>query len=343
VPTRSRDEAEKEASENLTNDPASHSSKVTFTKEPGKGEVIVGSYSVMARFFSARTAKTPVLCTTFAQFKSAFGDFSQHPGQSALAHAVFDFFHNGGTRCYVMRVEKDADLMADDLFAPLDAIDEISLVCVPGCKDANVWSLVLAYCEKTHRFAILDEGSAQSGAQQPSATPRNSQYGAFYYPRIQVFDPAKKAIEPNSPGLIDVGACGHLAGIYARVDAERGVHKAPANEVVLGALGLEQPISKAVQDGLNYKGVNCIRNLNGAIRVWGARTIGGDQNGEFKYVSTRRLMLFLHRSIEQGTQWVVFEPNNRALWQKITRNLREAWLSNASEGGVESWRWRNWK
>jgi phage tail sheath protein FI len=112
-----------------------------------------------------------------------------------------------------------------------------------------------------------------------------------------------------------------MAGIYSRVDQERGVHKAPANEVVRGALGLEYSASKNEQDGLNPAGINVIRNLNGNIRVWGARTLGGDANTEFKYINVRRLMNFLRESIDEGTQWVVFEPNAEPLWQRIRRSV----------------------
>ena len=112
-----------------------------------------------------------------------------------------------------------------------------------------------------------------------------------------------------------------MAGIYAHVDNTRGVHKAPANEVPRGALGVSYPVSKAIQDGLNPHGVNCIRDLNGNIRVWGARTWGGDANLDYKYINVRRLMLFLRESIDEGTQWVVFEPNDRSLWAKIVRNV----------------------
>src|SRR5205823_3157925 len=126
---------------------------------------------------------------------------------------------------------------------------------------------------------------------------------------------------------------GHMAGIYARVDTQRGVHKAPANEVVLGALSLTYQLSRAQQDGLNPQGVNCIRDLNGNIRVWGARTLGGDANTAWKYVSVRRLFLFLRESIDQGTQWVVFEPNDPALWAKIRRNVT-AFLTNVWRDGA---------
>jgi phage tail sheath protein FI len=91
--------------------------------------------------------------------------------------------------------------------------------------------------------------------------------------------------------------------------------------VIRGALDIEVQISKALQDGLNPGGVNCIRNMNNNITVWGARTIGGDFNADLKYINVRRTLLFLRKSIDHGTQWVVFEPNDRSLWAKIVRNV----------------------
>src|SRR6185295_16593324 len=122
-------------------------------------------------------------------------------------------------------------------------------------------------------------------------------------------------------------------GIYARVDSQRGVHKAPANEVVIGALDLRYAVSRSQQDGMNAQGVNCIRRMNGNVRVWGARTVGGDANLDFKYISVRRLFNYLRGSIDQGTQWAVFEPNNPDLWAKITRNV-SAFLNNVWAAGA---------
>jgi phage tail sheath protein FI len=158
------------------------------------------------------------------------------------------------------------------------------------------------------------------------ALPANSDYSALYFPWIEVYDPASKGRKMVPPS-------GHVAGIYARVDARRGVHKAPGNEILLGALGVKYPISRSQQDGLNAHGVNCIRNINGNIRVWGARTLGGDANLDFKYISVRRLFNYLRESIDQGTQWAVFEPNNQDLWAKIIRNV-SAFLTNVWAAGA---------
>jgi hypothetical protein len=268
------------------------------------------------------------LCTTFAEFTKWFGGFSTDVGQRILAHAVYGFFNNGGTRCFVVRVAAAADI--DGALLKLDAIDEVAIVATPGIVSDTVRAALVAHCEATKdRFAIFDTEEALTGddlglldaANAANVLPDNTNRGAVYFPWIQVFDPATQIRDPKGDGLIFVPPSGHMAGIYARVDTERGVHKAPANEVVLGALGLRYRLSKAQQDGLNPQGVNCIRDLNGNIRVWGARTVGGDRNGEWKYINVRRLALFLQESIDEGTQWVVFEPNDPSLWAKISRNV----------------------
>jgi phage tail sheath protein FI len=163
--------------------------------------------------------------------------------------------------------------------------------------------------------------------------PPRSNFGAWYFPWIRVFDPVAKLQDPDGNGVIDLPPSGHIAGVYARVDAQRGVHKAPANEAIFGALGVVQALSNAEQSGLNPLGVNCIRVLDGNVLVWGARTIGGDRNADLKYVNVRRTLLFLRKSIEAGTRWVVFEPNDPALWQKITRNV-DAFLTNVWRSGA---------
>ncbi len=112
---------------------------------------------------------------------------------------------------------------------------------------------------------------------------------------------------------------GHIAGVYSRVDSERGVHKAPANEIVRGALGLKYNVSKGEQDLLNPKGINAIRFMNGAIRIWGARTLSTDPS--WRYINVRRLFIMVETSIERATQWVVFEPNDTPLWAQIRLNI----------------------
>ncbi len=131
-----------------------------------------------------------------------------------------------------------------------------------------------------------------------------------------------------------------MAGIYARSDAERGVHKAPANEVILGALDVQYQVSKGAQGPLNLAGVNCIRSFSGTIKVYGARTLASDPAGdpEWWYVNVRRVVNYLRESIDAGTQWVVFEPNAEGLWSKIRRNvtafLNSEWAAGALVGAT---------
>jgi len=310
---------------------------VTMPAQPGKfvtdslGRPVKDSLgNVTPLFYATAEAGVPQLITSWESFKNRFGDFQE--GNRILAHAVYGFFNNGGTRCWVART--DAPVAAantagvTDILALFEAIDEIALVVVPGATDVEIQSAVITHCEKMgDRFAILDgQETDEFTADNIQGDTGNSNYAALYFPRIQVFDPSTndRAYVPPS---------GHIAGIYARVDTERGVHKAPANAVVRGALGLEHRLSRADQEGLNPAGINVIRDLNGNLVVWGARTLGGDANGEWKYINIRRLFLFLRESIDEGTQWAVFEPNDTALWAKITRNVT-AFLTNVWRSGA---------
>lgn len=319
-------------------------------------------------FTLSAPAKTPQLITNWTQFTKAFGDLigeapetspsptptpSPTPGPSPspspaptinqghqrLAHAVYGFFNNGGSRCYVVRITDATEL--DEALKALATIDEIALVAMPGATDNAIRDKLVAHCKSTSdRFAILDGpdsvtdlGTLTKATAEGGVMPNRTDLAAFYFPWIKVFDPATKLKNPNGDGSLIVPPSGHLAGIYARVDVERGVHKAPANEAILGALDVTQPLSKADQDGLNPKGVNCIRVLNGNIVVWGARTVGGDTNADLKYINVRRTLLFLRESLDEGTQWAVFEPNTPALWQQINRNV-SAFLTNVWRSGA---------
>jgi len=208
-------------------------------------------------------------------------------------------------------------------------VDEISMVCIPN--ENNFMGLtdeIVKHCElMKDRFAVL-QAKQSAGLVSKLMPPLDSKYAAFYYPWIKVMDPLT-----NSPKLIPSG--GHIVGVYARSDTERGIHKAPANEIVRGAVGLQFPLTKGEQDILNPRGVNCIRAFRGrGIRVWGARTISSDPI--WKYVNVRRLFLYIEESIEEGTQWVVFEPNDQRLWarvkQTVTDFLTRVWKDGALMG-----------
>ena len=290
------------------------------------------------------------LCTNFSEYVAYFGTFSaddpQYAGHRALTHAVYGFFKNGGTRCFVVRVLPGADGQPnakdiDKALEEFESIDEIAILAAPGLYGKGIWDALVSHCEKMQdRFAILDsqpvvgtetdlDVKLLSYGDPKNVLPGRNKNAAFYFPYIEVIDPAKQLQDqdPNlaipiwQKGRVYVAPSGHIAGIYARVDEQRGVHKAPGNEVILGALDVKYYIGKPKQELLNPQGVNCIRNLNGNIVVYGARTIGGDKNGEWKYINVRRVFLYIKESIDEGTQWVVFEPNDYALWGKITLNV----------------------
>jgi phage tail sheath protein FI len=204
----------------------------------------------------------------------------------------------------------------------MDPFREVALVHAPypATQRLEVAQAVIAHCESLkYRFAVLDCERAVSDVASPDLDPRthvqDTSYAAFYYPWLDVSDPLSGSIVRVPPG-------GYALGVYARTDIERGVFKAPANEVVSGALDLEFDIDDARQAILNPRGVNVIRCFAGrGILIWGARTLSS--NSLWKYVSVRRLFIFLERSIYEGTQWVVFEPNDERLWERVEDAIRQ--------------------
>lgn len=206
--------------------------------------------------------------------------------------------------------------------------EEVSIIAVPGITDPNVQLNLVAHCENTgSRIAILDVPREKTKVADV-LTHRNifdSNYAAMYHPWLQVFDPLDKR-------NIYVPPAGSMAGIYSRSDQTRGVHKAPANEVIRGCVGLDVQYNKGEQDILNPKGVNLIRTFTGqGIRVWGARTC--TSNTLWKYVNVRRLFIFLEESIKRGTNWVVFEPNDEQLWARVHRTI-DAFLTRVWRDGA---------
>jgi phage tail sheath protein FI len=206
--------------------------------------------------------------------------------------------------------------------------DEVSIMAIPGITDPNVQLALVAHCENLgSRFAVLDV-PRESKKVSEVTDHRNifdSSYAAMYHPWLIVFDPSEKkniAIPPS----------GSMAGIYARSDNTRGVHKAPANEPLRNTVGLDCQYNKGEQDILNPKGVNLIRYFTGqGIRVWGSRTVSS--NSLWKYVNVRRLFIFLEESIKRGTQWVVFEPNDEKLWARVHRTI-DAFLTTVWREGA---------
>jgi phage tail sheath protein FI len=218
----------------------------------------------------------------------------------------------------------------------LDPYRDVALVHAPNAT-REVAQAIVTHCENMRfRFAVIDcdKGKNSVSDLQPRDQTKgigDSSYAAFYYPWIVTSDPRTGARKLIPPG-------GHVLGVYARSDTERGVFKAPGNEIVRGVLNVEFDINDATQDDLNPKGVNVIRSFpSRGIRVWGARTI--TSNALWKYVSVRRLFIFLEHSIYDGTQWVVFEPNDDRLWARVKDTirlfLRSQWRAGALFGRTE--------
>ncbi len=263
-----------------------------------------------------------------------FGRYIGTPSHDCwLAYAVRGFFENGGRRCYVA-VLKDGS--AQSLEEGLQAISHqntIDLVCAPDlvknrATAFELQQLVVNHCETAgDRFAILDsrlgDTNDQVGEQWSEIEGKN---GAIYYPWVRVHGFGGEAVL--------VPPSGYVAGVYARTDDARGVHKAPANEVLQGVLGLERLLTNEDQAQLNPKRVNCLRSFPGrGIRVWGARTLSGDD--AWTYVNVRRLFLTAVRWIDWHMDTVVFEPNDARLWARIERELNSYFLEVYRRGALK--------
>ena len=211
----------------------------------------------------------------------------------------------------------------------------VSIMAVPGVTDADVQLSLVAHCENLKsRFAVLDMPLAATKVDEllEQRDIFDTSYAALYHPWLECFDALAKRSAYMPPS-------GAVMGIYARCDTERGVHKAPANEVVRGCTGLSTPYNEREQDLLNPQGVNLIRAFTGrGIRVWGART--ASSNALWKYVNVRRLFIYTEETIRANTNWVVFEPNSEALWSRVRRTvelfLASMWRSGALAGNSPS-------
>jgi phage tail sheath protein FI len=226
----------------------------------------------------------------------------------------------------------------------LEPIEDVTMICAPDLMAAyesgeidmkgvqSVQQSIIDYCELVrYCFAILDCPPGlmpQEMKEWRTAVNYDTTRAALYYPWIEVADQTTGKTKLMPPS-------GHMAGVYARTDSTRGVHKAPANELVRACIGLGVNVTKGEHDLLNPIGVNVIRSFPGrGIRVWGARTLSSDAS--WRYINVRRLFNMVEESIERGTQWVVFEPNDTFLWSRVTRDvssfLRMVWRSGALFG-----------
>lgn len=343
-----------------------YASPGVYVEEVSGGARPIGAVGTSTAGFVG-TAPDPNARPNEAVAVNSWSDFlrifvGESKSTTPLARAVYGFFDNGGGRCYVVNVAPGEPLSGGGTrrtgLQLLEAIDEVAIVAAPGYTDPVSYEDVLKHCELMgDRVAILDSVSQFNDAQQltqvaspprgsrskkagseesttaettsPPLRPRQSDYGAFYAPWLVVRDPLTGQLEETPPS-------GHVAGVWARTDNLRGVHKAPANEPVRGAVDLTYRITKVEQDLLNPAGVNCIRYFPAeGIRIWGARTLAAEAS-EWRYLNVRRLFNMLKESIANGTRWIVFEPNDALLWRSIRRDvsafLTRVWRDGALYG-----------
>lgn len=308
-----------------------------------------------------------VAVNSWSDFLRIFASIRNAPS-TPLARAVFGFFDNGGGRCFVVNIPEGEPIGGSGRgrtgLAVLEAIDEVAIVAAPGYADPLSYEELLSHCERLgDRVAILDppaelsdtepltrvatakngknaatgkDGGTGKDAAKPATggesaglRPRQSDYGTFYVPWIVVRDPLSGEVVSTPPS-------GHVAGVWARTDAARGVHKAPANEPIRGVVDLTYRVTRGEQETLNPAGVNCIRYFPAeGVRIWGARTLAAEAS-EWRYLNVRRLFSMLKESIGDGTRWIVFEPNDQLLWRSIRRDigafLTRVWRDGALMG-----------
>ena len=220
-----------------------------------------------------------------------------------------------------------------DALETLVTVDDVNLVASPDRITDTVQQAIIGHCELlADRFAVLDAApslppfGAPSIEVQRQAVVSTRGYAGLYYPwlRVPPLGPGEPLLAPPS---------GHVCGIIARSDASRGVHKAPANEIVRGALGVERVLSDIDQGQLNMQGINVVRVFTGGRPVlWGARTTASDLN--WQYVSTRRLFCFVEESIAEALRGSVFEPNDLQLWKRLKRTITEFLTRVWRDGGL---------
>jgi uncharacterized protein len=259
---------------------------------------------------------------------------------SFLYYAVRGFFENKGQLCRVIRLDDALSFKAalQKGLAIAALLDDIDLICAPdsvvpsiGSEAPSLQQMILDYCAKNGEcFAILD---SVCGASHDEVRAHRDELtgasGALYYPWIRIVGGPSE-----SNGFVP--SSGHVAGVYARTDDTIGVHKAPANEVLEGVLDVERAVTNSEQGVLNPDGINCIRSFTGrGIRIWGARTLAGENDGEWTYVNVRRLFLTAIRWIERNMRQVVYEPNDLGLWARIGRELTSYFKQLYEKGALK--------
>ncbi|MGA5535101.1 phage tail sheath subtilisin-like domain-containing protein [Mycolicibacterium nivoides] len=305
------------------------------------GHIITGVPTAICAFVGSCAqgpVEDPVRVTSYPEFEGMFGGLSSDSG---LGYAVQDFFANGGGSAIILRLVTEDGVLtetdyvgagfedADKGIYALAKADLFTLLCLPppvpdGDLPQTVWKAALAYCARRRAFLIVDPPAAVTPSTvtgwpaDHGLTGDAARNGAVYFPRIRRPDPLRNG------AVGDFAACGAVAGVMARTDADRGVWTAPANAGLAGVSGLTVVLTDGQNGTLNASGVNCLRTFPGrGPVVWGARTLAGTDalHDEFKYVSVRRLALCIEESVYRGTQWAVFEPNGEPLWTRLGRSV----------------------
>ena len=277
---------------------------------------------------------SPVQITSIDQFLATYVNAATR--STGLSRAVRGFFSNGGTECYVVNVGVEAPdaTNAATVNTGIDLLglrDDIEIIAAPGSYATQVSNHLSDQAKLLRdRVAILDAPPKTAitdleagGAKRPGDT----EWSAFYYPRILVGPELADKVNPanGDPLQEAVTPVGHIAGVYAQVDAVRGVHKAPANVSISGALSTEDLLTDAQNDPLNNDGVNALRIFSGNVVIWGARTLQASGNSIdilFRYINIRRLTNYIEQSLKAGLRFAVFEPNNLPLRQTISRSVQ---------------------
>ena len=305
-----------------------------------------------------------VAVNNWSQFRTEFAAANEMTS-TPLSHAVNGFFINGGSRCFIVNIPRTDAIAGNDLprtgLKLLEENDELSIVAAPGRTDPLSHEALTAHCELLgDRVCILDlpdvkntellktvetvadpvkskgkdkdkdKDSDKAADANAAAHPRLAPSGmsTCYFPNIKVADALHPELDP-----VFVSPSGHIAGIWAGTDTSRGVHKAPANVPVAGAVGLKYCVTSSEQGDLNSRGINCIRKFSTeGILVWGARTLA-EESSEWRYIPVRRLLIMIEQSIKRNTSWVVFEPNDQTLWKSVKSEVSN-FLSNVYRDGA---------
>lgn len=320
---------------------------------PGGVRAIEGvetSIALFAGWTPRGPANVALKVSGFADFEREFGGLD---ARSLLGYAVQQFFANGGSKAWIMRIAGASGraLAANGAgfrrallrrFGPgsaTDRIDLYNLVCVPGVTDAAALAALQAECRRRRAFLIVDADPMATVEHviahgTDGLTGPEGSYSALYFPWVRAADPLR-------PGAVRAfPPCGFVAGLMARSDGSRGVWKAPAGRdaTLTGATGVSINLSDAQQDWLNPRAINALRTVAGTgTAVWGARTLHGqdERASEWKYIPVRRLALYIEESVHRGTEWTVFEPNGEPLWARLRLSVGSFMHSLFRQGALQ--------